>query len=103
MELRKKKAKNGNNSSNSNIKEQLIIIVFVWIIVISFCVIFGAGNFYFTELGVLKKLQHQYPDVVITEIERKIFGYSKIVTANSGTFSLDSSLLFNYRLFPAEK
>ncbi len=84
-----------------------LLIVVATIMVVSVVVVGGVygtlftGNFWFTEDGVLRELRANHPEVVqIVHIQRNIWGYSIIETAdgngNRNSFQLDSNILFNY-------
>lgn len=66
------------------------------------------GNMWFTEAGVLRELQLKNPSVVEVRLsKRHVYSSSKItVELKDGSLTnyvLDSNLLFNYELKPAEE
>jgi len=81
----------------------VIIVIGVWVVGISGIIM---GNFWFTEAGVLKKIQLQHSDVTrIVDVERSVWSYSAITVQDGEErkiLYLDSDILFNYDVGEAE-
>lgn len=93
---------------------ELVVVVFVvafLAIVVCYIGIGGAvvmGNQWFTEDGVLKKIQLDHPEAVrIVDAERDVFQKSIIVVEQKdggrGRYCLDSNILFNYTITACDK
>ncbi len=89
--------------------ELMIVFVATGVIVgvVSACCALCAGNFWYSEQGVLRALQSDHPNITKVElIERHVYDYS-IVVAKQGDqemmFFLDSNMLFNYKFQRAEQ
>ncbi len=78
---------------------ELINVLAIVVVLIMFGLITSA-NCWYTEGGVLKELQIEYPNAkTIVKTTRNIVADSIIVTSESdafGRYCLDSNILFNY-------
>ena len=100
-----------NNESGFAIWEVLSAIFVLTVACVFWIDIVLGGNFWYTENGVLKEIQLQYPETTeIIHTQRNIFAYSVITvrTVREGDaavkkyienkYYLDSNVLFNYTL-----
>ncbi|MDP2655812.1 MAG: type II secretion system protein [bacterium] len=86
--------------------ELLIVVATVFMIV----VVFGAGivgtlcmgNQWFTEDGVLRKIQVNHPSASqVVDVSRKVFRHSVITVNEAGQkkqYCLDSDIMFDYEV-----
>jgi len=86
------------------------IVIIFWVLIIGVGV---RGNFYWTASGIEVQLKEENPQVsriILSQSQRNIFNYSKIVVMEKTgdgknadekltVYCLDSNILFDYKLF----
>lgn len=88
-----------------------LLVVLAIIAILSFIVIglpvFLRGNFWFSEIGVLREIQVENPEIVkISKVNRNVFSLSEIYVKDvndvSSVYRLDTCVFFNYDLRPSK-
>lgn len=90
------------HSQGFTLIEFLILLFSVAIIALMITIMSAvlAGNFWFTEEGVLKKAQiHDKSLNSVIDVNRSVFSYSSVVLedneGNTRTFQVETNILFN--------
>jgi len=83
----------------------LSIVGFIWGVVANAIL---AGNFWYTEEGVLRDIQIDHPGIMeVIRSERNVYDDSVITVKNDAgsrfTFTLDSDIFFNYVITESKK
>ncbi|HBI34436.1 MAG TPA: hypothetical protein DEA43_01185 [Candidatus Moranbacteria bacterium] len=91
------------NQNGYTLVELLIVLVIVFIVCGYGLIGAGVmGNAWFTEKGVLKKIQANHPKITkLIDTERNMFRYSVITVEENDQrkqYDLDSNVLFNYKI-----
>lgn len=99
------KIKKGSQERAFTSMELIVVLIGMATIActITAVVTLAVGNFWYTEAGVLKKIQHRHPEATeVVESSRYIWGYSIFTVRGEGgiekTYRLNTNCLWNYEL-----